>query len=92
MKTIELIRVRTGNNNSLKDLEAIKQITASALLNAPAGTVEVYKHASVEGDFAYFFFGDEETIGADGSSLGIKIRKSLESLGIVDNSHWTLIE
>jgi hypothetical protein len=91
MKIIELIRIRTGSGNSKKLLETLQQITAEAMLGAPEGTVMLFKEDSIEGDFAYFLFWDVESIGDEGSDLGLKITKTLESLGIVDYTKWTLI-
>jgi hypothetical protein len=62
------------------------------MLRSPEGTVELFKEGSITGDFAYFLYWDEQPIGAEGSSLGLKIRKSLELLGIVDHTAWTLIK
>jgi len=45
------------------------------------------------GDFAYFLTWNEGRIETQGSSLSVKIRKSLESFGIiVDFTVWSLIE
>jgi hypothetical protein len=92
MKIVELIRIRTGSGNSEKLLETLQQITAEAMLGAPEGTVKLFKEDSIAGDFAYFLDWDEAPNEAEGSSLGLQIRKSLESLGIVDYSSWTLIK
>jgi hypothetical protein len=92
MKTIEFIKVRTGNSNSFKNLEALQQIASDAIVNAPAGTIKFYRHVSVIGDFAYLLCWDRETFETEGSPLGIKIRKSLESLGVVDYAAWTSSE
>jgi hypothetical protein len=92
MKIIELIRIRTGSNSSQKHLETLQQITAEAMLGAPEGTVKFFKEDSLAGDFAYFLFWDAESIEAEGSDLGIKITKTLGSLGIVDYTKWTLIK
>ena len=92
MKTIEQIRVRTGSSNSPKDLGTLRQIAAAAAASLKEGKVELCRHESVTGDFAYFLYWNEAKIQADGSSLSIKIRKSLESFGIMDFTAWTLIE
>jgi hypothetical protein len=91
MKIIELIRIRTGSGNSDKLLETLQQIATEAMLGAPAGTVKLFKEDSIAGDFAYCLFWDGESIEAEGSDLGIKITKTLGSLGIVDYTRWTLI-
>jgi hypothetical protein len=91
MKTIELIRIRTGNGNYQESYEILQQIAAEAVIMVPGGTVQLFKEDSIIGDFAYFLYWDEKTIGVEGSSLGQAIRKSLETLGIVDYTTWTSI-
>jgi hypothetical protein len=92
MKIIELIRIRTGSGNSEKLLETLQQITAEAMLGVPKGTVKLFQEDSIAGDFAYFLFWEAESIKAEGTDLGIKITKTLGSLGIVDYTKWTLIK
>jgi len=91
MKIIEAIRIRTGSGNYQKSFEILQQIAAEAITIAPEGTVQLFKEQSIIGDFAFFLYWDEKTIGDEGSPLGQKIRKSLEMLGIIDYTLWTLI-
>ena len=92
MKIIELIRIRTGSANYQKSFETLQQIAIDAMLKAPEGMAEFFKEGSITGDFACFIYWNEQPNGAEGSALGLKIRKSLESLGIVDHTVWTLIK
>jgi hypothetical protein len=91
MKIIESIRIRTGSGNYQKSIEILQQIATAAINTTPAGTVQLFKENSIVGDFAFFLYWDEKTIGTEGSPLGQKIRKSLEMLGIIDYAMWTLI-
>lgn len=92
MKIIELIRIRTGSDNQKKISRILQQITAEAALTKPEGTVQLFQDNSVMGDFAYFLCWDAEDIEPEGSPLGLKIKRSVETWGIVDYTVWTLIK
>jgi hypothetical protein len=92
MKTIEQITLRTGRFTSSEDIRVLRQVVLTAAENLREGTVELYKHETITGDFAYFLQWKEGTTQADGSSLSVMIRKTLESFGIVNFATWTLIE
>jgi hypothetical protein len=91
MKIIELIRIRTGNGNCQENYEILQQIAAEAVIMTPEGNIQLCRENSIAGDFAYFLYWDAKTIGAEGSPLGQRIRESIEMLGIVDYTTWTLI-
>ena len=92
MTTIELIKIRTGKKVSHQLLETLMQLAKEADRSTKECVVKFYKHGLVTGDFAYFIFWKEEAIETEGSTLGLKIRKSLESMGLVDYSIWRLLE
>ena len=92
MKTIELIKLRTGGSISHEQLKPLYQIAADANRSLKTGEVKFYKHGLVEGDFAYLLIWEEDVIDPQGSTPGLRIRKSLESMGIVDYSTWKLID
>lgn len=91
MKVIETIKIRTGAANARKHLEALQQISIEALQSQPDGPVLFCQNSSIPGDFAYFLFGDDESMDPEGSARGTKIRNALEPLGIVDYAIWALI-
>ncbi len=92
MKTIEVIKVRTGNSHSKEVLEVLQQLTADATKIVQNNAVKLYRNDSVTGDYAYFLSWNEEMTELEGSPLGIKIRKTLESLGLVNHTTWSLLE
>ena len=92
MTTIELIKIRTGNKVSHQLLETLTKIAKEADRSTKECIVKFHKHGFVAGDFIYFLFWNEEAIETEGSNLGLKIRKSLESMGLVDYSVWRLLE
>jgi len=92
MKTIEVIKVRTGNSHSKEVLEVLQQLTADATKIAQNGAVKLCQNESVAGDYAYFLCWNEGLEEPEGSPLGIKIRKTLESLGLVDHTTWSFLE
>ncbi|MBN1381318.1 MAG: hypothetical protein JXA41_06570 [Deltaproteobacteria bacterium] len=92
MKIIELIRVRTGSDNLKRNFEILRQIAKEAMRMRPKGAVQLFQDNSVLGDFAYILTWNDETIDAEGSPLGLKIKESIKTLGIVDYAVWTLIK
>jgi hypothetical protein len=91
MKTFELIRIRTGEGNGQTTSEILQQIAAEAGRSAPQVSVQLYRENSITGDFAFILQWNGKTVGAEGSPLGQTIRRSIETLGIVDYTAWTLI-
>lgn len=92
MKSIELIKFRIGNRVTHELLEELKQLAEDANRDLKEGNLQFYRHASVTGDFAYLLCWHHEVNETEGSILGMRIRKSLESWGIVDYSIWKLFD
>jgi hypothetical protein len=92
MKTIEIIKVRTGNNHSKAATGLLRQLSADIEETVRNQAVQLYQSTSITGDFAYFLTWDEGLAEAEESSLGVKIRKSLEPLGLVDHTIWQIME
>ena len=92
MKTIEIIKVRTGNDNSKAASNLLQQLSADIKETVHNQAVQLYQNTSITGDFAYFLTWGEDLATAEGSSLGVKIRKSLEPLGLVDHTIWKIME
>ena len=92
MERIELIKIRTGRKVSHQLLETLKQLAKEADRSTKECVVKFHKHGFVTGDFTYFLFWNEEAIEAEGSALSLEIRKSLESMGLVDYSIWKSLE
>ena len=92
MKTIEIIKVRTGNDDSQAAWDLLRQLSVDIEETVRNQAVQLYQNTSITGDFAYFLVWDGGMSETEGSSLGVKIRKSLEHLGLVDHTIWKLME
>jgi hypothetical protein len=92
MKAIEIIKVRTGNNYSKTVSDLLQQLNADIEKTVRDKAIRLYQNTSVAGDFAYFLVWNDSMVEAEGSPLGVRIRKSLESLGLVDHTIWQVME
>ena len=88
MKWLEFIRVQTAG--APEEAIAFRLLSlAKDMAQSPGlSKVDVYAHASVNGDFAISLLWDTDQPQPIGSVIGLNIKDALRRYGLVDHSVW----
>ncbi len=81
---IEVIEVRSPQGSS----EIVRQLLHDLVDDGAAKGVDVFRRASLEGDFLVQVEHNEDPHCSNGSALGVRIAAALRQRGMVNHSVW----
>jgi hypothetical protein len=86
MKWLEVIKLRSAG----KDSRLLEELLLSIDKFNQRGLVEMktYHHAALESDLSVLLHWESEQLEQNGSSLGLRLAKTLKEFGLVDHSIW----
>lgn len=88
MKWLEFIRVQASGISQEAVANKLLAITKDLQSSPGPSAVDLYAHASVNGDFAISLLWDTDQPQPLGSLVGLNLREALKKYGLVDHSVW----
>jgi hypothetical protein len=86
MKWLEVIKLRSAG----KDSRLLEELLLSVEKFDQSGLVEMktFHHAALDSDWSIHLHWESEFPEENGSSLGLRLAKTLKEFGLVDHSIW----
>ena len=88
MLWMETIRLRSGNSAQSQVLTLIGTFEKEMRKSKTLVNWQVYRHATISGDFFILLQWDTDRVAAEASLLAYNLINMLSSEGVVDHSVW----
>lgn len=92
MKWLETIKVQAASGQELMTERKLLALTHDIRKSSQESGVlhaEIYRHIAVPGYFALYLFWETESPQIQGSMLGLQLKQTLKTFGLVDHTVWT---
>ena len=88
MKWIELIQLRSADNNRGILETKLQGLTDEVDRKRKKQLIMAFSRVSIETDFSIHIFHDSKKVQNGGSSLGLRLVAALKEFGLVHHSIW----
>ena len=88
MRWMEMIRLRTPQNDEKWLTELLSDSTKNAVEEIGLLEVKVYRNASFQGDLSVTFLWDTDFLRPQGSRPALSLSQTLKTFGLVEYSVW----
>jgi hypothetical protein len=92
MKWLETIKVQAASGQEFtaeRELLALTHDIRKSSQCPGVLHVEIYRHIVVPGYFALYLFWETKSPQIQGSMLGLQLKQTLKTFGLVDHTVWT---
>ena len=88
MKWIEIIELRSADNNRELMKSKLQKLINEMDKETKKQAIKVYSRVKIDTDFSIHLFHNSKEVENSGSPLGLRIASALKEFGLVNHSIW----